>query len=98
MLDAVIGSLGSSTQVVLWNVLNFVDKGLLDFKWWQVLLYTLAATHVTIAAVTVYLHRCQAHRAIDVHPIVSHFFRAWLWLTTGMVTRQWSAIHRKHHA
>jgi stearoyl-CoA desaturase (Delta-9 desaturase) len=98
MLDALIGSLGSSTQVVLWNVLNFVDKGLLDFKWWQVLLYTLAATHVTIAAVTVYLHRCQAHRAIDVHPIVSHFFRAWLWLTTGMVTRQWSAIHRKHHA
>jgi len=58
----------------------------------------LALTHVTIAAVTIYLHRNQAHRALDLHPVVSHFFRLWLWLTTGMVTKEWAAIHRKHHA
>ncbi|TVR65978.1 MAG: acyl-CoA desaturase [Candidatus Competibacteraceae bacterium] len=59
---------------------------------------TLVMTHVTIAAVTIFLHRTQAHRALDLHPLVSHFFRFWLWLTTGMITRQWVAIHRKHHA
>jgi stearoyl-CoA desaturase (delta-9 desaturase) len=58
----------------------------------------LALTHVTIVAVTVFLHRHQSHRALDLHPAVSHFFRVWLWLTTGMVTREWAAIHRKHHA
>ena len=58
----------------------------------------LVMTHVTIASVTIFLHRCQAHRALDLHPIVSHFFRFWLWLTTGMVTKEWTAIHRKHHA
>ena len=83
---------------LLWNVLSFADTGLLNLAWWQVAIYTLIATHITIAGVTIYLHRCQAHRAIDVHPIVAHFFRLWLWLTTGMVTRQWSAVHRKHHA
>ncbi|KGC66544.1 fatty acid desaturase family protein [Burkholderia mallei] len=62
------------------------------------MLFTLAVTHVTIVGVTVYLHRCQAHRALDLHPIMSHFFRAWLWMTTGMLTGQWAAIHRKHHA
>jgi len=61
------------------------------------LLYTLIATHITIVAVTLYLHRCQAHRSVQFHPTVSHFFRFWLWLTTGMVTRQWVAVHRKHH-
>ena len=55
-------------------------------------------THITIAAVTIFLHRSQAHRALDLHPVVSHFFRFWLWLTTGMVTKEWVAIHRKHHA
>ena len=79
-------------------VLGFLDTGLLDLSGWQILAYTLIATHVTIAAVTIYLHRCQAHRALDLHPVVSHFFRAWLWLTTGMVTKEWAAIHRKHHA
>jgi stearoyl-CoA desaturase (delta-9 desaturase) len=79
-------------------VLGFLDTGLLDFSGWQIVLYTLLATHVTIAAVTIYLHRCQAHRALDLHPIVSHFFRGWLWLTTGMVTKEWASIHRKHHA
>ena len=62
------------------------------------MLYTLIATHITIIGVTVYLHRCQAHRALELHPIISHFFRFWLWMTTGMLTGQWAAIHRKHHA
>jgi stearoyl-CoA desaturase (delta-9 desaturase) len=60
--------------------------------------YTLIVTHITIAGVTIYLHRHQAHRALDLHPIVSHFFRFWLWLTTGQVTKEWAAVHRKHHA
>lgn len=72
--------------------------GLLDLSWWQLLLATLALTHVTIAAVTIYLHRAQAHRGLDLHPAVAHFFRFWLWLTTGMVTKEWVSIHRKHHA
>ncbi len=71
---------------------------MLHFSWWQILLCALAATHVTIIGVTVYLHRCQAHRALELHPIASHFFRFWLWMTTGMLTGQWAAIHRKHHA
>jgi len=61
-------------------------------------IYTLAVTHITIAGVTIYLHRCQAHRALELHAIPSHFFRFWMWLTTGMVTKEWAAIHRKHHA
>jgi len=72
--------------------------GLLSLPWWGYVVVTLALTHVTIAAVTIFLHRCQAHRGLDLHPIVSHFFRFWLWLTTGMVTKEWVAIHRKHHA
>ncbi len=72
--------------------------GIVDLPWWGYVLVALALTHVTIAAVTIYLHRYSAHRALDLHPIVSHFFRAWLWLTTGMVTKEWTAIHRKHHA
>ncbi len=72
--------------------------GLLDLPWWGYVVFTLALTHVTIASVTIYLHRHQSHRALNLHPIVSHFFRFWLWLTTGMVTRQWVAVHRKHHA
>jgi stearoyl-CoA desaturase (delta-9 desaturase) len=78
--------------------LDWLSNGLLDAAWWQVLLFALAATHVTIAAVTIFLHRSQAHRALDLGPVPSHFFRAWLWLTTGMVTKEWVAIHRKHHA
>lgn len=61
------------------------------------IIYTLVATHITIVAVTLFLHRSQAHRSVEFHPTVTHFFRFWLWLTTGMVTRQWVAIHRKHH-
>ncbi len=73
-------------------------SGLLDLPWWGDVVAALALTHVTIASVTIYLHRCQAHRALDLHPAVAHFFRFWLWLTTGMVTKEWAAIHRKHHA
>src|SRR5687768_18199736 len=72
--------------------------GLFDLPWWGYVLYALAVTHITIAAVTIFLHRCQAHRALDLHPVISHFFRFWLWLTTGMITKNWTAIHRKHHA
>ena len=72
--------------------------GLLDLPWWGLMLIALGLTHVTIACVTIYLHRNQAHRALDLHPAVAHFFRLWLWLTTGMVTKEWTAIHRKHHA
>ena len=61
------------------------------------ILYTLIVTHITIMSVTLYLHRSQAHRAVEFHPVITHFMRFWLWLTTGMVTRQWVAIHRKHH-
>ena len=72
--------------------------GLVELPWWGYIVVVLVLTHVTIAAVTIFLHRCQAHRALDLHPAVSHFFRFWLWLTTGMVTKAWAAIHRKHHA
>ncbi|MDA8110343.1 MAG: fatty acid desaturase [Betaproteobacteria bacterium] len=75
-----------------------VFSGLLDLPWWGYVLAALGLTHVTIAAVTIFLHRHQAHRALDLHPVVSHFFRFWLWLTTGMVTKEWAAVHRKHHA
>ncbi|VFR78479.1 Fatty acid desaturase; Delta-9 fatty acid desaturase [plant metagenome] len=78
--------------------LDFIKGGLLQASWWQVVLITLVLTHITIVSVTVFLHRSQAHRGLDLHPAVSHFFRFWLWLTTGMVTKEWVAIHRKHHA
>ncbi|KRB73505.1 DesA family fatty acid desaturase [Noviherbaspirillum sp. Root189] len=79
-------------------VLNFLSNGLSGASGWEIVAFTLIATHITIAAVTIYLHRCQAHRALELHAIPSHFFRFWLWLTTGMVTKEWAAIHRKHHA
>lgn len=77
---------------------SVLDLPLWNLPWWQYVLITLGMTHVTIAAVTIFLHRSQAHRALDLHPIVSHFFRFWLWMTTGMITKAWAAIHRKHHA
>ncbi len=73
-------------------------SGLLDLPWWGYVLSVLALTHITIASVTIFLHRHQSHQALDLHPIASHFFRFWLWLTTGTVTREWAAVHRKHHA
>lgn len=72
--------------------------GLLNLSFWGYVVATLVLTHITIAAVTIYLHRSQAHRALELHPVISHFFRFWLWLTTGMTTKNWVAIHRKHHA
>ena len=79
-------------------VLNFLSNGFSGASGWEVLVYTLVMTHITIASVTIFLHRCQAHRALELHAIPSHFFRFWLWMTTGMVTKEWAAIHRKHHA
>ena len=73
-------------------------SGVFDLSFWQLVGLALVLTHITIAGVTIYLHRCQAHRALDLHPVISHFFRFWMWLTTGMITKEWAAIHRKHHA
>ncbi|HXZ54988.1 MAG TPA: fatty acid desaturase [Burkholderiales bacterium] len=77
---------------------NILFSGIFALPWWGVALAAIGLTHVTIVSVTVFLHRHQAHRALDLHPLASHFFRFWLWLTTGMVTKEWAAIHRKHHA
>src|SRR3982751_1407600 len=73
-------------------------SGWLDLPWWGYMVAALILTQITIASVTIFLHRHQAHRALDLHPIASHFFRFWLWLTTGQVTKEWASIHRKHHA
>ncbi len=80
------------------QVLRFLDQGVLNWSGWAILAYTLVTTHITIAAVTIYLHRHQAHRALELHALPSHFFRFWLWVGTGMQTKAWAAIHRKHHA
>ena len=83
----------------LWDgLIQFLAHGLTGATWWQIMIVALVFTHITIASVTIYLHRHQAHRSLDLHPIASHFFRFWLWMTTGMVTKEWTAIHRKHHA
>jgi len=85
------------------NLNGFTDLpgwagGLINLPWWGYVVVALVFTHITIASVTIYLHRYSAHRALDLHPVVAHFFRLWLWLTTGMSTKAWTAIHRKHHA
>ena len=85
-------------SAVFSSLLNWAAHGLLGWAWWQVLLLGLVLTHITIVSVTLYLHRHSAHRALDLHPAVQHFFRFWLWLTTGMTTQAWTAIHRKHHS
>ena len=83
----------------LWDgLIDWAANGLVQTAWWQIVLVMLVFTHITIASVTIFLHRAQAHRALDLHPAVAHFFRLWLWLTSGMVTKEWVAIHRKHHA
>lgn len=81
-----------------YKMLDLLNKGALGLSPWQLVITTLILTHITIITVTVYLHRSQAHRALDLHPALNHFFRFWAWLTTGMSTRQWVAVHRKHHA
>lgn len=78
--------------------LSFLSGGFTQASWWQIVLFTLVMTHITIVGVTIFLHRSQTHRGLDLHPAVMHFFRFWLWMTTGMVTKEWVAIHRKHHA
>src|SRR6202171_1492872 len=78
--------------------LSVLASGLVPLPRWGYIVVALALTHITIVSVTIYLHRGQAHRGLDLHPAIGHFFRLWLWLTTGMVTKQWVAIHRKHHA
>ena len=77
--------------------MNILTDGLLNLSAWGYVGITLLLTHITIAAVTIFLHRNQSHNALTLHPVISHFFRFWLWMTTGMVTKQWVAIHRKHH-
>ncbi len=79
-------------------LINFLTGGVAGLGWWGMALVLLVFTQLTIFAVTLYLHRSQAHRGVDFHPVVSHFFRFWVWLTTSMITKEWVAIHRKHHA
>ena len=76
---------------------SFLYKGLLDASFGTMVLYTLVMTHITIVSVTLYLHRYSAHRALELNGALKHFFRFWLWLTTGMLTKEWTAVHRKHH-
>jgi len=83
---------------MLSELFNQLFAGSLDLPWWGYILIALALTHITIVSVTIYLHRHQSHGALELHPIASHFFRFWLWLTTGTITKEWAAIHRKHHA
>ena len=78
--------------------LDWLNNGFLDLSAWGVVAYALVVTHITIISVTVFLHRHAAHRAVELNGVLRHLFRVWLWLTTGMVTREWAAIHRKHHA
>jgi len=80
------------------SLLEWAANGFWNLSAWQLVFFTLGMTHVTMLSVTIFLHRHQAHRALDLHPVASHFFRFWLWLTTGQVTKEWASIHRKHHA
>jgi stearoyl-CoA desaturase (Delta-9 desaturase) len=78
--------------------IDFLSNGITRASGWQIFAFTMIVTHITIASVTIFLHRCQAHRGLELHAIPSHFFRLWLWMTTGQVTKEWAAVHRKHHA
>ena len=80
------------------SLLQFLIGGLIGLVWWELLIVLLVFTQLTIFSVTLYLHRSQAHRGVDFHPVLNHFFRFWTWLTTSMITKEWVAIHRKHHA
>lgn len=87
-----------SEHVMPASLIDFLAGGLLQWSFWPLAAYFLVATQLTILSVTLYLHRSQAHRGVDFHPVLAHFFRFWTWLTTSMITREWVAIHRKHHA
>lgn len=78
--------------------LEWLSQGLVPLSFWGLVAVTLILTHITIVSVTIYLHRYSSHRSLSLHPALKHFFRGWLWLTTGMITKEWTAIHRKHHA
>ena len=80
------------------SILNFLAAGLVQSGWLGLFAWFLVVTQLTIFSVTLYLHRSQAHRGVDFHPVLAHFFRFWTWLTTSMITKEWAAIHRKHHA
>jgi stearoyl-CoA desaturase (Delta-9 desaturase) len=80
------------------SILAWLQHGIANASGWTIVLYTLMTTHLTVVSVTLYLHRHSAHRSLELHPVLKHFFRFWIWLTTGMVTREWTAVHRKHHA
>jgi stearoyl-CoA desaturase (Delta-9 desaturase) len=80
------------------STLTWLQHGLANASAWTIVLYTLITTHLTVISVTLYLHRHSAHRSLELHPVLKHFFRFWIWLTTGMITREWTAVHRKHHA
>ena len=80
------------------GIVDWLGNGLWNLSAWGIVAYTLVVTHITIMTVTIYLHRFSAHRSLDLHPVLQHFFRFWSWMTTGMITREWTAIHRKHHA
>ncbi len=82
----------------MYPLLDFLDKGLLNLSAWQIILITFIAVQITLSGVSLYLHREQTHRGIKMHPVLQHFYRFWLWFTTGMLTKDWVAIHRKHHA
>ncbi len=85
-------------SVVFDAALSWLAHGVWGYAWWQALLFALVTSHLTIASVTIFLHRHQAHRALDLHALPSHLFRLWLWLGTGQVTKEWVSVHRKHHA
>lgn len=82
----------------MYAILDFLETGLLNFSAWQMVLYTFIVVQVTLSGVSLYLHREQTHRGIQMNPVIQHFYRFWLWFTTGMLTKEWVAIHRKHHA
>lgn len=82
----------------MYPILDFLENGLLDFSAWQIALYTFIAVQITLSGVSLYLHREQTHRGIRLNPVIQHFYRFWMWFTTGMLTKDWVAIHRKHHA
>jgi len=88
----------STFQSLVHALIDWLSFGLLHWNGWAITLFTLVVTHLTICSVTIFLHRAQAHRSLELHAIPSHFFRFWLWLTTGMVTKEFVAVHRKHHA
>jgi len=79
-------------------MIDILINGLIEFTWLEYVVYTLVVTHITIVCITLYLHRGVCHSAIEIRPVLAHFFRFWLWLTTSMRTADWVAIHRKHHA